>query len=593
MNLAKFISEIKRRNVIRAILAYLAVAWVIVQIAFVVIDAFTLPDYSKKIVFYILSIGLVIWVVFSWAYDLTSEGFRKTEDITNKQEVETFNRKRLNTVIIGALSLAVVLLIVLSFWAGSLWNQGLLDKETTKVAVIPFEIENVDQEEYFKSGMTDGLIEELSKTEKLTILSQASTKLLPASFSTASMLMTNEMDEIEYFVTGSLDLKLNRLTIDVQLKEAIEADPIWEKTYSDDLTNVKRLWAGVADDIERQMGIVVPGTLKVDRSSIRAINPETYSLYLKGKYNLSKSTPSNWLRGMVYLQEAVDKNPGDTYAWSGLAEGYVMIGHGPNPPLDVFPKAYEAAMRAIQLDSMNAEGWAALAHYHTYFGWDWDMAEYAFNRANELNPNMAYNHYHRAWYLVLFGRINEALIEHKRAQELDPFTPLHTAWLGEIYRLVGEYEKGLAEVEKVEHMDDDFALGLLIKGNIQMDQEKVEEGLKNLKAASKINPDWKYLGYGPALIRAGKLKEGKAIIEELENKPTTPYGALCLGIMYNQLGDLDKAIECWSYKDKHGWYPWIRVLMWQKEIIKDPRYLELIREMGLPDPAPFVYEPEK
>jgi tetratricopeptide (TPR) repeat protein len=256
----------------------------------------------------------------------------------------------------------------------------------------------------------------------------------------------------------------------------------------------------------------------------------------------------------------------------------------------VFPKARAAALRAIELDSMNAEGWAALAHYNTYFGWDWNMAEYAFNRANELNPNLAYNHYHRAWYLALFGRMNEAIEEHKLAQELDPFTPLHTAWLGELYRMVGLYEEGLAEVEKVEHMQDDYALGYLIKGRLLMDQGRTVEGLEALKKASDINPGWKYFGYGRALIKSGKTNEGKAIIDELENMPITPYNALCLGLMYVDLDDFTKAIEWFSYKEKHGWYPWIRVLSENKAFLRDPRLLELIREMNLPDPSPLVFE---
>ena len=589
MKFQKFISELVRRNVIKAIIAYLAIAWVIIQIASVIFPAFNAPDYSLKILIYILSVGLLLWIGFSWVYDLTSEGFKKTEDIANSEEVAKKNSRRLNRIIVGSLSLAVLLLIVLSFWAGSLWNEGLLIKDTKKVAVIPFVVNTDKEEEYFKTGMTDALIEDLSKIDQLKVISQESAKLLEAPLNTASILVLNELKRIEYFVYGTVDYRANKLNINIQLKESTDSDPIWEKQYSGDITEVKRLWAEAAADLARQMGIVVREDQLPIRSEIRAINPETYELYLKGKHNLNKSTPMNWMQGLVYLKEATDKNPGDSYAWSGLAEGYVTIGHGPDPPLDVFPKARVAALRAIELDSMNAEGWAALAHYHTYFGWDWKMAEYAFNRANELNPNMAYNHFHRSWYLALFGRMNEAIDEHKLAQELDPFTPLHTAWLGELYRMVGLYEEGLIEVEKVLHMQDDLALGLYVKGLLLMDMGTTEEGLETLKKASDIFPGWKYLGYGPALIQAGKISEGKAIIEELEKMPITPYNALCLGFMNVELGDFSKAIEWYSYKEKHGWYPWIRVLFTNKEFMLDHRLIELIREMNLPDPAPLVY----
>ena len=132
MKFQKFISELVRRNVIKAIIAYLAIAWVIIQIASVLFPVFNAPDYSLKVLIYILSVGLLLWIGFSWVYDLTSEGFRKTKDIVNSEEVSKLNSRRLNKIIVGSLSLAVLLLIVLSFWAGSLWNEGLLIKDTKK-----------------------------------------------------------------------------------------------------------------------------------------------------------------------------------------------------------------------------------------------------------------------------------------------------------------------------------------------------------------------------------------------------------------------------------------------------------------------------
>jgi len=124
------------------------------------------------------------------------------------------------------------------------------------------------------------------------------------------------------------------------------------------------------------MGFVVkPSDAKL-RSVLQKVDPEAYALYLKGKHELNKSTPADWERGLVYLQEALDRNPADANTWAWLSEAYINLGHGsPNPPRDAFPKAIEAAERAIELDSTVALGWASLSHYHTYSGRDWDMAE--------------------------------------------------------------------------------------------------------------------------------------------------------------------------------------------------------------------------
>jgi len=595
MKLSKIISELKRRHVFKATIAYLAVAWVIVQIASIVLPVFQAPDYILKALIYVLSFGLIFWAGFSWIYDLTPEGFQKTDDSSDNEEVLELTNRRLNRVIAGSLSIAVVLLVIISFWAGSQWDNGPNTPDNKKVAVIPL-VQNLEgeEEEYFKTGMTEALINELSKVDQLTVINQASTQVLTSGFDPANSLITNVISGIDYFVNGVIDRQLNKININIELKESIDAEPIWKKSYTKDLSEVRSLWAEVAADLARQMSVVVKQEDAVLWSRLRPVKPETYELYLKGKHYMNKSTAAEWQRGLVYIQEAIDRNPSDPYAYAYLAEAYVNLGHGPAPPPDVFPKALAAAERAIQLDSTVALGWAALSHYHTYFGKDWALAEYAFKRANELNPNLAYNHYHRSWYLALFGRMNEAIEEHKRAQELDPFTPLHSAWLGELYRWVGLYEEGLAEAEKASHMQNDYALGMFIMGRIFIDQGKVEEGLENLRQASEINPKWKYVGYGPALIQAGYMEEGRAIIEELEDMPVNGYGALCLGIMYTMLEDFDRAFEYLNYKDKHGWFPWIRirVLFLGDKIANDPRYLKIIRDMNLPDPSPLVYDPD-
>jgi len=593
MKLNKLISELKRRHVFKSTIAYLAIAWVIIQIASIVLPTFNAPDYALKALIYFLSIGLIFWIGFSWIYDLTPEGIQKTDNTDENEETLKLTDRRLNKVIIGSIILAVALLVLISFWAGSSWDNDD-STDTIRVAVIPFvqQIEG-EEEEFFKIGMTEALINELSKVDQLSIINHTSTKVMASFASSASSLISTVVRKMDYFVEGQIERQLNKINIHIQLKKSTDTISIWQKSYTKDLSEVRPLWAEVAADLARQMGVLVKQEDAVLWSNLRPVKPETYELYLKGKHYMNKSTVAEWQRGLVYMQEALDQNPADPYAYAFLAEAYINLGHGPAPPPDVYPKALAAAQRAIQLDSTIALGWAALAHYHTYFGMDWAVAEYAFNRANELNPNLADNHYHRAWYLALFGRMNEAIKEHKLAQELDPFVPLHTAYLGELYRYVGLYEEGLAEAEKASQMENDYALSMLIKGRIFLDQGKIEEGLEILRHATEINPEWKYVGYGPALIETGYLEEGRAIIKELEAKPANGYRTLLLAIMYAKLEDFDKAFEYLNYENKHGWFPWLRILLLNEKIQTDPRFLKINSDMNLPDPAPLILYPER
>ncbi len=323
MKFRNLISELNRRNVIRSTIAYLAVAWVFIQIASIVLPAFNAPDYAIKIIIYLLSVGLIFWVGFSWIYDWTPDGLQKTDDIIANEATMRLNNRRLNKVIVSSLTVAVILLIFISFWAGANWNDNSISPISKKVAVIPFVLEEEEiEEDYFKTGMTQELINELSKVDQLTVISSASTKVLYSNIGPANILISNELKQIDYFVYGTVERQLNKLNIQLELKESSDAEPIWIKSYSKDIGQVRQLWAEAARDLAGEMGMDVKPDDAILWSNLRPVKPETYELYLKGKHYLNKSTIEDWQRGIVYLIEATEKNPADPYAWAGLAEGY-------------------------------------------------------------------------------------------------------------------------------------------------------------------------------------------------------------------------------------------------------------------------------
>jgi tetratricopeptide (TPR) repeat protein len=139
----------------------------------------------------------------------------------------------------------------------------------------------------------------------------------------------------------------------------------------------------------------------------------------------------------------VDQNPVDARAWAGLAYGYITIGHSFAPTAEARNRAAEAARRAVRLDPQLADGWAALAAVKTYYEYDWAGAEEAFQRASALNPSLPNNRYHHAWFLDLFRRWDQAIVEHQRAKALDPFMPAPSAWLGALYADAGRPAEGI------------------------------------------------------------------------------------------------------------------------------------------------------
>ncbi len=241
---------------------------------------------------------------------------------------------------------------------------------------------------------------------------------------------------------------------------------------------------------------------------------------------------------MAYLHQAIEKDPADPLAYAGLAGGYNIIGHGPAPSPDALPRAKAAALKALELDETLAEAHAALAEVKLYYDWDWAGAEQAFQRALELNPNLAEAHGHYAWYLVLLGRLDEALAETKRARELDPLAPIYSAWLGQQYGFAGQYDEAIDEVRKSLELNPDFPMGLYALGSIYAAKGMYEEAIAVHQKAGAVDPDLGWL-LGHTYALAGRRDEALNVLAELgeEYRQRNAWG---VAEIYAALGEKDE-----------------------------------------------------
>jgi Tfp pilus assembly protein PilF len=212
-----------------------------------------------------------------------------------------------------------------------------------------------------------------------------------------------------------------------QLIDAASDRHVWADTFERALEGALALQSEVAGAIAVEVAPAEATRL----AHSRVADPRTYEAYLRGMHHLKKGTPEGFETGMAYLHEAVDLDPADPLAHAGLASGYVTLGHSSGRAED-FRRAKAAALRALELNSSQAEAQTALAEVAMYFDWDWEEADRAFVRAIELSPSQAEVHAHYAWLHVLRGDWRRACEEAERAQELEPLAPAFTSWLGEL-----------------------------------------------------------------------------------------------------------------------------------------------------------------
>jgi tetratricopeptide (TPR) repeat protein len=313
----------------------------------------------------------------------------------------------------------------------------------------------------------------------------------------------------------------------------------------------------------------------------RKVNPEVYEAYLRGMYYLTQYEEGSLDKGLKELHRAVEIDPADPLAYSGLAEGYVTIGHSPSPPPETFPRAKAAAERALALDPSMAEAIGSLADIALYYDWDWAKADGYFQRSLQINPSLAMTRYHHAWALALFDRMDEAIEEHKRARDLDPLRPVHTAWLGGLYIYVGKFDEAIAEARKALTLNPEYGPSYYVEVQALCRQGKYEEAIATARrgAASKS----KYAGpmlLGVAYAHAGRRKEALEIAEQMDSSR-----AWFAAQIYAVLGDKDEAMRLLEsgYRDHSPLLPWIRIRNGEFASLRDdPRFRDLVKRMNLP-----------
>lgn len=448
------------------------------------------------------------------------------------------------------------------------------------LAVLPLaNLTGDPEQQYFVDGITDTLINGVAQLGVLRVISRTSTMRYKDTDKSLRDIAT-ELN-VDTILEGSAQRAGNNLRVALQLVDAEKDQPIWADNYDYSLSDVLRVQSEVVQGIASKINVSLTPELKTQFSTPRKVNPAVYEAYLRGMYYLTLYTDEDIQKGLKILHEAVEIDPAEPLAYAGLAEGYVTIGHSPSPSPETFPRAKAAAERALALDPRMVEAVGALADIALYHDWDWVKAEEYFQRALKLNPNSAMTHYHYAWMLALFNRIDEAIAEHVRARELDPLRPVHTAWLGGLYNYAGRYDEALAEAKKALELRPKYGPSYYVMvwaySHKGMHEEAIAAAKEGVQATSK------YAGpvlLGIAYALAGRRQEALEFAER-----TDLSQAWFTAQIYAALGEKDKALDLLEscYRDRTSVLPWIRVHGGEYEpLFNEPRFRELVKRMNLP-----------
>jgi TolB-like protein/DNA-binding winged helix-turn-helix (wHTH) protein len=485
----------------------------------------------------------------------------------------------------------IILAVLAASWAITRYRGASKPAERTSVVVSPvihslvvLPLENLSgdkEQEYFADGMTDALTTDLAQIGSLRVISRTSAMHFKGSKETLPQIGRDL--QVDAVVEGTVARGENRVRVTAQLVEAGSDHHLWARTYERDLKNVLALQDEIAQDITEQIRVKLTPKERSLLMQVHAVDPEAYDASLRGWYWSNQLTPEGERKALDYFQKAIAKDPGYALAYAGVADSFLKLSFTGGIPLkEAFPKAREAAVKALVLDPSLAEAHAVLATVKFHNDWDWSGAEAEHKQATALSPNYATAHFGYSCYLVAMGRLDEAMKEIERARDLDPFSVPITWWLGQALYHARRYDDALRQDRRGLEMYPDNALFYDAMADVYEQKKMFGEAFAARQQALSLENDPNVTALAEAYKRSGYrgylLKEAQ--VEQTHNPA---YAAHIYALLNDEARAMTALEVC--YKERCLGILFMRTAPELDSIRSSPRFRDLVRRIGFPQPS--------
>jgi TolB-like protein len=452
------LNELKRRNVFRVGIAYLIGAWLLAQIAELLLDTFNSPDWTMQFIVVVLIIGLPLALFFAWAFEMTPDGIKKEKDVDRRQSITHQTGRKLDFIIIGVLAVALILFAADKFVLSadreaasieaaaedaSAQTDNVLVSDRS-IAVLPFVNRSRSEDDvFFVDGVHDDLVTQLAKVSALKVISR--TSVMTYRDTEKSIPAIGRELGVNNIIEGSVQRAGDRIRINVQLIDAATDEHLWAETYDRTLTvaNIFEIQSEIATAIARALRTALTDTDHKRLGIAPTQNLAALEAYFTGKQLADQRGREVIESAIKHFEQAVSLDPDFALAYAGLGYAWLLI---PEYSTTVDRKlskdsAKAAIARALELDPELSAGLAFMGWSKMVHEYDWQAAERLLRRAL---VNQASNSDALHWLshvLSWQGRHDEAINIARQAVEVDPYSPLMTMNLAYILMDDGRYDE--------------------------------------------------------------------------------------------------------------------------------------------------------
>lgn len=413
------------------------------------------------------------------------------------------------------------------------------------IAVLPLEnLSHDPEQEYFADGMTEALINDLSKIGALRVISR--TTVVQYKTRQRSLPEIARELKVDAIVEGSVQRSGDRVRITAELIDGESDAHLWARSFDRKLSDVLMLESELAQAVASEIQVKLTPADVARVPSTHMVSRTAHDAYLRGRYFSSQKTKPALEQSITLYQQAINEDPQYALAYAGIADAYIVLDDdGEMPSSQANPKIRAAAMSAVAADPTLAEAHVMLADVKET-EWDWAGAEKEYKRAIELNPGLARAHH---WYAILLSslkRNDEAISEIERAIDLEPLTPSLYAIQSETYYLAGRYDQALLIINTSPVLKESDPHAGFIAAMVYLRRGDYAKALSRIQATVDAEPGdamcLAVLGYADAV--AGKRPEALAILDELNRLGKNRYiEPGWLAMIWVALGNRDKALD--------------------------------------------------